>query len=158
EIGGKHLNFLDITLSLQEDGRISTTLYCKATATNSLLNWDSYHPYPSKAGIPIGQYLRLRRNCSTLEDFKIKAANLRKSFKDKGYPNRVLKKAYSRALNSDRVNLLEDKILPSSHQIRCIVTHDAGWHTMLQILGRYWPILTSDVHIKSVISPFPSVT
>ncbi|CAH2321347.1 Hypothetical predicted protein, partial [Pelobates cultripes] len=60
ELGGNQINFLDITITIKEGGLVQTTLFKKHTATNSLLNWTSYHPQPLKAGIPIGQYLRLR--------------------------------------------------------------------------------------------------
>ncbi|CAH2282770.1 Hypothetical predicted protein, partial [Pelobates cultripes] len=104
----RSINFLDVTISITEDGTFHSTLYRKSTATNSLLHWTSHHPRSLKEVIPVGQYLRLRRNCSDIQDFTLKAKQLRQHFKEKGYPNRCLKKAYKRALQTERSDLLCD--------------------------------------------------
>ncbi|CAH2329690.1 olfactory receptor 1038-like, partial [Pelobates cultripes] len=102
----------DVMISITSENKIHTTLYRKPSATNNLLRWDSFHPIPFKMGIPKGQYLRVRRNCSTIDEFKTKAKELRGHFKAKGYPNRCLKRAYQRALDSDR-NHLQEVLAPN---------------------------------------------
>ncbi|CAJ0967227.1 unnamed protein product [Ranitomeya imitator] len=81
EIGGQNINFLDVNICRQVDGSLSTTIFRKPTATNSLLRWESHHPFPLKRGIPKGQFLRLRRNCSTLNDFERKSLELGDRFR-----------------------------------------------------------------------------
>lgn len=76
EIHTNHIPFLDVTISRGEGGRLNTTIYRKPTSTNSLLNWTSFHPVPLKRGIPYGQYLQLKRNCSTSADFQTQAKDL----------------------------------------------------------------------------------
>ncbi|CAJ0936833.1 unnamed protein product [Ranitomeya imitator] len=48
EIGGQSINFLDVNICRQGDGSLSTTIFRKPTATNSLLRWESHHPFPLK--------------------------------------------------------------------------------------------------------------
>lgn len=61
--------FLDVLISKMEDGSLGTKIYRKDTATNSLLRRESCHPKPLLKGIPKGQYLRVRRNCSNEKSF-----------------------------------------------------------------------------------------
>lgn len=68
--------FLDVLISKVEDGQLNTKIYCKETATNSLLRWESCHPKSLLKGIPKGQYLRERRNCSSEEIFVEQSRNL----------------------------------------------------------------------------------
>lgn len=60
----KSVMFLDVTISVQEDGKIATTLYCKPSSRNTLLHATSFHQATLVRSIPHSQYLHLRRNCS----------------------------------------------------------------------------------------------
>lgn len=103
------LPFLDVAITKSGDGKLYTTIYRKPTSTNSLLRWESCHPEPLKRGIPKGQYLRLRRNCSTLEEYHKQAKDLQERFLDRGYPRKPLKKAYQFARAQNRETLLVPK-------------------------------------------------
>lgn len=46
------------------------------------------HPEHLRKGIPKGQFLRVRRNCSDDNDFKMEAADLTRRFQARGYPGR----------------------------------------------------------------------
>ncbi|CAH2324776.1 Hypothetical predicted protein, partial [Pelobates cultripes] len=62
--------------------------------------------------------------------------------------------AYQRALNCNRGELLQDKpIFESKKLIRCIANYDAGWTKMRHVIGRFWPLLTQDLHLKDIIPP-----
>lgn len=56
--------YLDLLIYIR-DGKIATTVHTKSCSGNSLLRADSCHPRHYNKGIPRGQFLRLRRNCST---------------------------------------------------------------------------------------------
>ncbi|KAM8977451.1 CRACD-like protein [Pelodytes ibericus] len=101
------LVFLDLNISIDHDNSIKTNLFRKPTATNNLLSWESYHPEPLRRSIPIGQYLRARRNCSSLALFQQEANKLRQMFRSRGYPSRWLKQAFQRALLQDRESLIQ---------------------------------------------------
>ena len=78
EVGGNELCFLDLKLTLK-DNKIHTTVYSKPTDSHLYLQADSCHHLPSSLGIQKGVALRLRRICSTDEEFnnKSKGINLR---------------------------------------------------------------------------------
>ena len=72
EIGGNSMFFLDLKISIQNN-RLETTVYSKSTESHLYLEASSCHKKSSKNGIIKGVALRLRRICSTMEDFKIKS-------------------------------------------------------------------------------------
>lgn len=94
EIHQDTLPFLDVLVTKSPQGEISTTTYRKPTATNSLLHWQSSYPMALKRGIPFGQFLRLRRNCTDQTLFIQQAHELGDRFLEKGYPMTVLRTAY----------------------------------------------------------------
>ncbi|OCT74225.1 hypothetical protein XELAEV_18033183mg [Xenopus laevis] len=89
------------------------------------------HPYKCIEGIPKGQYLRLRRICSSDEDFKEEAYKLYQRFKSRGYKTRCLHRAYQHALSFNREDLLyksqsytTGKGTPTNHdKTRLILTY-----------------------------------
>lgn len=103
------LAFLDVLIEKYPDGSLSTWVYRKPTATNSLLNWHSGHPMALKKGITRGQYLRLRRNCSSDQKFREQAIELRQRFTDRGYPDKVLRGSYKNVIKRARLSLLSPR-------------------------------------------------
>ncbi|XP_072010869.1 uncharacterized protein [Engystomops pustulosus] len=109
--------------------------------------------------IPTGQFLRIRRICSSDDDFEIQADDLKNRFRQRGYSNRSLKLAYWRAKRTPRQTLLSLKEKPAiPDQVRFITNYHSQWHLMRQTLERFWPILQSDPIIEKYITPHPSVT
>ncbi|OCT65353.1 hypothetical protein XELAEV_18041592mg [Xenopus laevis] len=110
EISYEAVNFLDIHIYQDKENNLQTSVYRKNTATNNLLHANSQHPSYLIKGIPTGQYLRVRRLCSTLGNFKIEVKKLYDRFKQRGYSHNCLKRAYKRALESDRNEDLKEVI------------------------------------------------
>ncbi|XP_066430643.1 vomeronasal type-2 receptor 26-like [Eleutherodactylus coqui] len=106
EINSTTLPFLDLLIQKNEDGTISSTLYRKATAPNSLLGCYSHHPTPLKRGIPKGQFLRMRRNCSDDSSFLEESKKCIQRFKDREYPENVVLEAFRHASQQKRTTLL----------------------------------------------------
>ena len=77
DIGGKELSFLDLKLILK-DNKIQATVYSKPTDSHLylLILTDSCHHLLSILGIQKVVTLRLRRICSTNEDFNNKSKDL----------------------------------------------------------------------------------
>lgn len=135
EISKTTIHFLYLTITLGEDGSVMTKVYRKATSTNSFLHWNSYHPTPLKSGIPIGQYLREKRNCSDMTSFHSECGELYNRFRARGYPKKVLHRAYKRARDTPREELLKDKgPICSDNIIRCIGTYDTNNKKVKNIL------------------------
>ena len=76
--------FLDVNVSLTNDGNISTDLYTKPTDKHHLL-YSSCHPLHTKKAIPFSLALRLRRTCSTDKMFNARTAQLTTYLLKRGY-------------------------------------------------------------------------
>lgn len=141
-------------------GIITNTLFRKPTAGNSILRADSAHPNALKRSIPFAQYLRIRRICRSLEYFNIQAKNLQSRLLLRGYSRSLLKKAYQQALKQDRQELLyKPKGTESpSDFTKCILTFSYQYHTIRDIINKYWFLLTEDPILSSYVAPEPSIT
>ena len=72
EIGGILINVLDLRIGLF-DGRLVTSVYSKPTDSHLYLQAESCHQEASIKGIQKGVALRLRRICSSLDEFDLKS-------------------------------------------------------------------------------------
>ncbi|XP_071995609.1 uncharacterized protein [Engystomops pustulosus] len=147
-------DFLDLRIRV-DNGRILTTLFRKQTATNSLLHYGSFHPQHVRDGIPIGQFLRIRRNCTSKQDFQEHSRDLTTRLKNRGYPKKVISHAYQRARDANRSSLLETHVTTTSDIPKLIVTYNNQWDEIRHLLKRHWNILLSDERLASHIPPNP---
>ncbi|XP_073521541.1 uncharacterized protein [Phyllobates terribilis] len=158
------IDFLDLLITRMDDGRIGIDIFRKETSTNSLLHFTSSHPPKLKSSIPIGQYLRARRICSSDDKFDYQAQDLSKRFLNRGYNIRDVNKAYFRAKNSDRQSLLVPIFKPKIGESiensypRFIATFNNNWTDIRKILMRHWSVLLTDKDLKSQLPNRPVVT
>ena len=96
QISETSIAFLNIKFSIQNDG-VSTSVYYKPTEPHSYLLHSSSHPNPVKNSIPFSQFLRLRRLCSDEFDFSNKSEVMLPFFKNRDFPDSVVKTTQQRA-------------------------------------------------------------
>ena len=70
EFSKSHISFLDVTVSLDNNNKISKDLFVKWTDIHQYLLHISCHPSHIKKSIPFSLASRIRRICSTTEKFK----------------------------------------------------------------------------------------
>lgn len=97
--------FLDICLTGM-DGKVCSTLYRKPLSGNSLLLAQSGLPRHTIKGIPVGQFLHVRRICSYNYQFQKEARALYGRFLQRGYPRWMLERALTIARHKDRSDLI----------------------------------------------------
>ncbi|XP_073529686.1 uncharacterized protein [Phyllobates terribilis] len=131
EIHPVSINFLDVNIEKDGASHLQTRIFRKPTATNNLLSWDSHHPLTLRRGIPKGQYLRVRRNCSSPELFNTHLRHLRNRFIERGYPIKTLSEAFENAASSNRSDLLRP---------RC----DRGGDPLMRVIGNFDNCFTED--------------
>ncbi|XP_073425413.1 uncharacterized protein [Dendrobates tinctorius] len=121
-----YVTFLDLTVS-KMNGGISTRLFRKPTATNSLLDYTSFHPSHTRNGVPVGQFLRVRRNCTSDDVFRKEALNLTKRFKKRNYPRGSISRAYQRANGCTQDSLLVPRERTRDSMPRFITQYNNQW-------------------------------
>ncbi|KAJ1216985.1 hypothetical protein NDU88_004583 [Pleurodeles waltl] len=88
-IGDNKLPFLDL-LIYEHDGGLATEVHYKPTDSNNLLQYQSFHPRALKNYLPVGQFPRLRRNCSSVADYRKHADKLATKLQTKDYPTHLV--------------------------------------------------------------------
>ena len=151
------VDFLDTTVKLI-DGSLQTELYIKPTSSLSYLHRDSSHPTHVFQALPYGEFLRVRRNCSTISSFNRFSDIILEAFVQRGYDRVSLLRAQEQARSVERHSLLEpyanlqvshrtdaDNLNGPPDQFFFILEHHRSNPKIHQILRRNWTILgTSD--------------
>lgn len=96
-ISATYCEFLDVVLEIK-DNAITTRLFRKKTAGNTVLHAASQHPAPLMNSIPYGELLRARRICNNETDYKKEKQIILSRFKDRGYKNKTLCEAQKKSL------------------------------------------------------------
>ncbi|CAJ0932051.1 unnamed protein product [Ranitomeya imitator] len=155
----KNLEFLDVMVKKGINDYIETNVFRKDTAVNSLLHATSANPRSLINGIPTGQFLRIKRICSSEESFNEEADALARRFENRGYSKRSIKRGKKRAIWARREDLLQIKSKESSDQVvRFISTFSDKGPAMKQALEKYWPMLKMDKTLDKYLNNQPSIT
>lgn len=138
------LQFLDVKITRQ-DNQWSTSVYRKPTDRNTLLHYQIAHPRKLKDGLPFSQFLRYRRNCSDIRDYKTQAIQLKEKFRERGYPSRVIDQAYKRALFNNRESLLTPTPRTSGedNKVNLITTYSPYSYMIQRIIKKHSNVLQS---------------
>ena len=153
------IEFLDLKLT-GADGIISTSLFRKSTAGNALLRADSSHPPHTINSIPYGQFLRLKRLCTSPVDFTSEALEMAHRFKDRGYSATVVNNALRRVNAIPRDSLLDNRRSRSrspnsmNNETAPIfsTSYSMEFYKIKQIIIKYLPVLYSDASYTSILS------
>ena len=98
EVCGNELCFLYLKLTLK-DYKIQTTVYSKPTDSHLYLQADSCHHLPSTLGIQKGAALRLRRICSTHEEFNNESKEYKTYLIGREHKLKNVEKSFNDTLN-----------------------------------------------------------
>ncbi|XP_069609793.1 uncharacterized protein [Ranitomeya imitator] len=150
------VDFLDLRVSMDQN-RIVTTLFRKQTATNNLLHFESFHPSHLRRGIPKGQFLRLRRNCTRTEDFCMEARQLTNRFRERGYPKKIISGAFEFSRTRTREEALQPRVRTETNKINLITKFNNQWNDIYHILKKNWGILRSEPKLRPFIGDRPQM-
>lgn len=153
------VNFLDLTIYKDAGNTLQSTIFRKPLSRNTLLKADSNHPSVLKRNIPVGQFLRLKRNCSTDVEFVNKSLEMKERFLQRGYNVADITSAIERARLTDRKSLLLKRRKRANSSRICFSTEFnpvAG--QIKNIVLKHWPILQSDPLLKDFTSEPPRIS
>ena len=102
----KKIEFLDTQLYITEECKLETTLYRKPTDCQNYLHASSNHPYSLKKSIPYSQALRIKRICTSTEEYKTHCTALCQQLVEKRYNANLIKEQIERVDCLDRELLI----------------------------------------------------
>lgn len=145
-----NISFLDTNVTLWW-GAITSVLYWKEKAGDTLLRFNSANPPALLQLIPYSQY----RN----KDFRTQANLLKLCLLERGYSRTILKKAYQRALGKTRSQLLYKNQKKTSINMARFITKFSRQHSQLrEIMQKYWHLLLADPKITKHLAARPEAT
>ena len=151
------VNFLDVSVLLN-DNVLTTTLYSKATDAHLYLNASSNHPKHVIRNIPKGQFIRVRRICSTLNEYTKHCKILSDFFIKRGYDAKSMNDTINEIAKIDRKTLLEDKSREEKDPQTIFVS---DWHPSLgllpSILKRHFHLIENEKTLSKIFPAKPSV-
>lgn len=134
------MNFWDISIKVNENGQLYTTLYTKPMERNTLLQYNSHHPQALKDGLPFSQFLHLLRNCTCKEDYFSEAKKHKEKLQARVYPVRLLKRSLKRAWYNNREALFEVKKRCNQPQLVCVSTFGTHSNKIKKIISKHWTL------------------
>lgn len=157
EYSTSSINYLDLTISVDSDGLLHTSIYRKSTDRNTVLRADSFHPSSLVSNIPVGQFQRLRRICDSKTDFYKQAKIMYERFQHRGYKDKILNQALKKAESTERSTLLGKKIRNRNNdKLFCSLQFSNVTHEIKDIIKKNWNILRSDSTLAAVFPQPPS--
>ena len=151
------VQFLDVSVSVDNYDNITTDLYVKPTDTHQYLLATSCHPNHTKRIIPYNQALRILRICSNKESAKLRCTELVICMVKRGYNKRKTNKQIKRAFT----NFANPPTGRQSHTTRPVyfnVQFLPGLPDIKGILQKYMPLLHQSVAMKTVVPDLPIVS
>ena len=152
-----NIPFLDVSVSLTNDGSISTDLYTKPTDKHQHLLYSSCHPSHTKKAIPFSLALRLRRICSTDATFHTRTAQLTTYLLKRGYNRNFVNKQIRRAADIPRQLTLQTKDVNKPKRIPFITIFNPSLPHISHIIKKHFNLLLSSHRCKSVFQHPPVV-
>lgn len=157
----KHkIDFLDLTISIDVDGMLHTTIFRKKTSKNTILRADSFHPPHLIENIPFGQFQRLRRICDDNADFERQADNMSERFIKRAYKSDTVARARSRAQLLKRADTLIKKVHKTDTQSRpfFVTQYSMEARHIKRIILDNWAIIKSDPVLQQIFPQPPLVS
>ena len=132
-----NIPFLDVNVSLTNDGNISTDLYTKPTDKHQHLLYSSCHPLHTKPFLAFSLALRLRRICSTDATFHTRTAQLATYLLKRGYNRNFVNKQIRRAADISRQLTLQTKDINKPKRIPFITTFNPSLPHISHIIKQH---------------------
>ena len=151
----KEINFLDAVVYKTQSGNLETKLYRKESNRQDYLHCKSEHPESLKRSIPFAQALRLRRICSTNNEFQDSCDRLRNKLIEKGYKPQEINEGIERTKILDRKKLLEEKVKKQSNRIPLVLTYNRTLPNVKRAISNNWNLLHINQEFKDVFQEPP---
>ena len=103
----------------------------------------------------ISQALRLKRICSTTEEYEKHTENLKKQLIKKGYPETMVIEEIQKATNQDRTRLLNKEKTETGNHLTLCVTYSKTIPNIKTILEKHWHILNVSPELKKLFENKP---
>ena len=151
------INFLDLTIYKDEQGKLATKLYTKPTDRQAFLHKHSSHPNHMKKSIPYGQALRLKRICSNQNEYDEAIQQLKTKLISRGYKIEEIEEQLKRVSSLKREDLLTYKEKERMTKIPFITTYHPQLPNIRNNIHKHWNILKINKQLGKIFDEKPII-
>lgn len=153
----QQVSFLDTKIHLDQAGFLKTSLFCKPTDRNAYLHHQSYHPTKQIDNIPYGQFLRVKKICSSPADALKAMDELSTKFNERGFPRETTEAQKLRTNTVERKDLLIDKEKRPNSRTPFTTTFNRHHPPIQKIINAHWPLLHTNKKTSEAFAERPVV-
>ena len=149
--------FLDTRVKLSGN-KLSTTLHSKPTSAHLYLRKNSYHPFSLVKSIPKSQFIRIKRICTSLNDYWYNAKQYVQYFVARGFKESKLIDNAKAVSKLERQQLLNPALYSAKTctRIPFVLTWHHKFHGIGKILHQnYFEMIKDHPHLKSTFPEPP---
>ena len=157
EFSKEKIEFLDTLVYKDYHNRLQTTLYKKPTDRQNYLHAKSAHPLSLKKSIPYSQALRIKRLCSTFDEYKKHSNDMVQRFMEKGYKENIIRNQIEKVDNLERSTLLNKTNAVRKNVIPFSVTYSPTLPNIREIINKHWHILNINNTFRNVFKATPAI-
>ena len=152
---GRSVHYLDATLAIEDNGRISSDLFTKPTDSHQYLLPSSNHPPHVHEHLPYGLALRIRQIVSSDDRLRTRLAELRDFLLDRGYNEVAIQEQFERAAGVPRQQTLQKRRRVTNNRVPLVCSWDERLPDLRQILRQYFPVLQSEASLEQCFTSPP---
>lgn len=150
----KSVHFLDITL-VGNNEDIEILPFTKSMARNTLLLATSCHASHTIRNLPIGEFIRIKRNCSDAQEYDKQKLVVKNKLLARSYPQWSIDRAMARVQNIQRESLFgkkpKVKLKPIENKITFSTIYSPQFPSIVAIIKKHLPLLSIDDTIRKII-------
>ncbi|KAL8616838.1 hypothetical protein ACOMHN_041757 [Nucella lapillus] len=157
--GRTNLPYLDVSLSIDPDGHLTSDLHVKPTDAAMILPFNSCHPRHCPRSIPYSQCLRLRRICSEDSVFEKRCQELKVKLQRRGYPGSLIDAAMRKVSDQPRASTLQysrRNQQSKADRVPFIVRHNPSNPSLSLWLKQFLPVLHTSARMRKA-APVPPI-
>jgi len=102
----KSVDFLDLTITLEDNNAIKTALYKKPINKHQYLHYNSAHPRHLLNSLPYSCFIRIIRSCSEVETRNMELNAILQKFRSRSYPESVLNQCLDKVKHMSQSTIL----------------------------------------------------
>ena len=154
---GKHkMRMLDVEIKLNRN-QLGHTIYRKPTNSQMYLDYASCHPPGCKNGIAKGVALRLRRICSTTEEYIHQSKSFMASLVSRGHNPSIVHSEFQKILKTPRCETRLKRKRKDISKTMFITKYNPNAPNIQNIISQNMHILKSDATASKMFSSISTV-
>ena len=128
------IEFPDVLVYKDHNNMLQTTIYRKQTDRQNYLDARSEHPKSLKDSIPYSQALRIKRICSSQQEFLNHTAKMINQFQKRGYDRSLIEQQINKANLQEREQLLKEKKKETATNIPLLLKYNRALPQITEIV------------------------